>query len=118
MNMEFKIHTKDTGKIAELQSNVILAEVQDFLDMMGNANSLRTNKMVIHQHQLHPDFFDLKTRMAGEILQKFSTYRQKLAIIGDFSAYESKSLRDFIRESNRVGRILFAGSLDEALNRL
>jgi len=116
--MEFKLHTKASGKIAELLSNLVLNDVQDFLDMMGNANYQGTDKMVIHLHQLHPDFFDLKTRMAGEILQKFSTYSQKLAIVGDFSAYESKSLHDFIRESNRVGRILFVESLDEALNRL
>ncbi|MCK7528774.1 MAG: DUF4180 domain-containing protein [Ignavibacteriales bacterium] len=30
------------------------------------------------------DFFDLKTGIAGEILQKFSTYNVRLAILGDF----------------------------------
>lgn len=116
--MKLKIHQAATGNIAELQSDKILTEVQDFLDLMGNANYQDSNKMVIYQHQLHPGFFELKTKMAGEILQKFSTYSQKLAIVGDFSAIESKSLRDFIRESNRIGRILFVGSLDEALNKL
>ncbi len=116
--MKLKIHQTATGNIAELQSDKILTEVQDFLDMMGNANYQDSNKMVIYKCQLHPGFFELKTKMAGEILQKFSTYNQKLAIVGDFSAIESKSLRDFIRESNRIGRILFVGSLDEALNKL
>lgn len=116
--MKLIIHQTATGNIAELQSDKILTEVQDFLDMMGNSNYQNSNKMVIYQHQLHPDFFELKTKMAGEILQKFSTYNQKLAIAGDFSAIESKSLRDFIRESNRIGRILFVGSLDEALKKL
>lgn len=55
--------------------------------------------------------------MAGEILQKFSTYNHKLAIVGDFSGIESKSLRDFIRESNRTGRILFVDNREDALNR-
>lgn len=116
--MKLIIHQTATGNIAELQSDKILTEVQDFLDMMGNANYQDSNKMVIRKYQLHPDFFELKTKMAGEILQKFSTYNQKLAIVGDFSAIESKSLRDFIRESNRIGRILFVGSLEEALNKL
>jgi hypothetical protein len=56
--------------------------------------------------------------MAGEILQKFSNYRMRLAIVGDFSEYKSKSLRDFIRESNRTGTINFVGTIDEALLRL
>jgi len=116
--MELILHTNDSGSIAELQSNYELEETQDFLDMMANANYQGTDKMVVYQHQLHSDFFDLKTRMAGEILQKFSTYNQKLAIVGDFTEIESKSLRDFMRESNRVGRILFVGSLEEALKKL
>jgi hypothetical protein len=53
--------------------------------------------------------------MAGEILQKFSNYRIKLAIVGDFSKYTKKSIRDFIRESNNTGHINFVGTLDEAL---
>ena len=41
------------------------------------------------------EFFDLKQN-GGEILQKFSNYRIGLAIIGDFSKHESKSMKDFI----------------------
>ncbi|HUX96186.1 MAG TPA: DUF4180 domain-containing protein [Bacteroidales bacterium] len=55
---------------------------------------------------------------AGEISQKFSNYRMKLAIIGDFSETGSKSLNDFIRESNRGGTICFVKSLEEGLSML
>ncbi len=41
----------------------------------------------------------------GEILQKFVTYKAKLAIAGDFSVYTSKSLKDFIYESNNGNHI-------------
>ena len=116
--MEFILHKNSFGSIAELRSNMVLTDVQDFLDMMANSNYQGTNMMVIHQHQVPPGFFELKTKIAGDILQKFSTYNQKLAIVGDFSGIESKSLCDFIRESNRVGRILFVGSLEEALEKL
>ncbi len=118
LNMEFILHINNTGSIAELQSNYELSDVQDFLDMMANANYQGTHKMVIHQHQVPAGFIELKTKIAGEILQKFSTYNQKLAIVGEFSELESKSLRDFIRESNRIGRILFVASIEEALKRL
>jgi uncharacterized protein YdaL len=64
------------------------------------------------------DFFDLKNGLAGKILQKFSTYRIRLAIIGDFSVYTSKSLSDFIYESNKGRQIAFVVSVEEALNRL
>jgi len=56
----------------------------------------------------------LKTGLAGEILQKFSNYYVELAIVGDFSKYSSKNLQDFIYESNKVGRINFVSSVEEA----
>lgn len=115
-SMEFIIHIGKSGKIAELKSQtIILSELDDFLDLLGNANYLEADKILIHKSNLNPEFFELKTRIAGDILQKFSTYNQKLAIIGDFSGFESRSLKDFIRESNRVGRILFLNSKEEAL---
>jgi hypothetical protein len=85
---------------------------------MAEARLNDSGRMIIHDKSLHPDFFDLKTRVAGEILQKFSNYRMRLAIVGNFSGFTSKSLRDFMRESNNRGIICFVDSLDEALSRL
>ena len=59
------------------------------------------------------DFFDLKNGIAGEILQKFSNYRVSLIIVGDFSKYASKSLNDFIYESNKGRHINFVASTTE-----
>jgi hypothetical protein len=42
----------------------------------------------------------------------------RLAIIGDFSAVKSKSLNDFIFESNKYGRISFVSSREEAIRKL
>ena len=65
-----------------------------------------------------PAFFELKNGMAGEILQKFSNYRVRLAIVGDFSRYTSKSINDFILESNKTGHINFVPTVTEALLKL
>ena len=67
---------------------------------------------------LAPAFFDLKTGLAGDVLQKFSNYRMRLAIVGDFSRFSSKSLGDFISESNQVRRITFVPTINEALVQL
>ena len=117
-SLEFLIHIGKNGKIAELKSQtIILSELDDFLDLIGNANYQEADKILIHKTNLNPEFFDLKTQIAGDILQKFSTYNLRLAIIGDFSGFGSRSLKDFIRESNRMGRILFLNSREEALMR-
>jgi len=52
------------------------------------AASVERGGLVIDEKDLTPDFFDLKTGLAGEVLQKFVNYRTKLAIIvRDASVY-------------------------------
>lgn len=108
-------HTNDT-KIAEVISEVnIINKIEDGLELLGNLYYQGFDKIVIHEKDIIPDFFDLKNGMAGEILQKFSTYRVRLAIVGDFSKYPGKSLTNFIYESNKGKHINFVASLPEAL---
>ena len=115
----FKYHLLNNTIIAELaDENFIINEVQDVLNLMADLGSQRCNRMIIHERNLNRDFFDLKTGLAGEMLQKFSNYNVKLAIVGDFSKYKSKSLRDFIRESNWGNMIFFAEDLQSALKHL
>ena len=114
--MDFKIHTQNTIQVAEIiAETIVINETQDALDMMANANYSGADKIIIREHQIASEFFDLKTRLAGEILQKFSNYKVQLAIVGDFTKYKSKSLNDFIFESNKTGHILFVNSLENAL---
>jgi hypothetical protein len=43
--------------------------------------SVERGGLVLDEKNLSPDFFDLKTGFAGQVLQKFVNYRTKLAII-------------------------------------
>jgi hypothetical protein len=95
--------------------NLIITEVQQFLQMMMN---LPSDRVILHEKNLHPHFFELRTGLAGEILQKVVNYACRLGIVGDFSKYSSKALRDFIYESNKGNVAVFVTSVDEALTRL
>ncbi len=106
-------------RMAEIISDrIVISNVQDALDLMADCDYQGIRNIILHKKNISPRFFDLKTGVAGEILQKFSNYHMKLAIVGDFSEHSSKSLKDFIYESNKTGRISFTGSLDEAKKRL
>ena len=105
--------------IAEIVSEHIeLYDAQSALDLLATCGYQGSEHIIIPASCISPDFFDLKTGLAGDILQKFSTYRVRLAIVGDFSAYTSKSLKDFIYESNKTGRINFVSTIEEARNTL
>ncbi len=111
-------HSCKSVTIAEfLPGSVKIASADDILQLMADAAYEHSVQcLIIHAVDLPKDFFELRSGVAGEILQKFSNYRMKLAIIGDFSAIKSNSLRDFIRESNNRRIISFVASLSEALS--
>jgi hypothetical protein len=111
--------TVDNKLIAELiDDNYMIRETQDAVDLLGESVSNSCNRIIIYEKNIDPDFFDLKTRLAGEILQKFSNYQVKLAIVGDFSRFTSKSLRDFIYESNKGNLIFFTDDIKNAIKKL
>ena len=114
--MEIKIHTIDDRKIAEIISdNIVLQTVEDAVDLIGNMSYQGFDKLIIHEENMISDFFELKNKIAGNILQKFSQYSMPLAIIGDFEKYESKSLNDFIFESNKGNQINFVTTIEDGL---
>ena len=116
MVMEIETHQIGDIKIAEIISDdIIINQAEDGLDLLGNMYYQGFDKILIYEDNISADFFDLKNGMAGEILQKFSTYRMQLAIVGDFSKFSSNSLKDFIYESNKGGHISFVVSREEGL---
>ena len=65
-------------------------------------------------------FFRLETGLAGAILQKFVTYRLRVAILGDLRevSAQSRALREFIQEANRGESVWFLASQAELERRL
>lgn len=114
--MEIKTHNIDNTKVAEIiTEKVILRSTEDGLDLLGNLYYQGFDKILIHEKNITPEFFDLRTKIAGEILQKFAQYQMPLIIVGDFSKYQSKSLNDFIFESNKSKQINFIKDLSNIL---
>lgn len=119
--MEYRIiNIKDNINVVKIEDEKILIfDEQSALDVfMSLAYETGENRFIISKDNLIEDFFDLRTKIDWEILQKIINYRMKLAIIGDFSKYKSKSLRDFIYECNSGKDIFFVENESEALKLL
>ena len=111
--MKTIVHSRNDNNIVEIvDDELILKNVQDFLDIAANCPS---RNIIIYKENIIPEFFDLKTKIAGDILQKASNYRVRLGIVGDFKDIKSKSFKDFIYESNRTEEILFKEKVEEVL---
>jgi hypothetical protein len=98
----------------------LLCKGQDASDLISDARSADASVAVLPMARLDPAFFDLKTGIAGEMVQKFVNYGLKVAILGDTSELTSKSkaLHDYIYESNRRGSVWFLTNQQEFEDRL
>lgn len=76
--------------------------------------------IVVPVVRLDPAFFDLRSGLAGDLLQTFANYRVGLVVVGDVTDHVSASpaLADFIRESNRGRQVWFVPDEVELRNRL
>ena len=97
-----------------------LRSERDAIDIVGEALSQRCKLVVVPVERLDDAFFSLKTRIAGEIIQKFVNYELRLAIIGDIARHveASTALRDFVFETNRGSQVWFLADHEELERRL
>lgn len=109
--MRLEVIKINQTEIAEIISDeLVIQNVAEATDLLGNIYYQGYDQVIIYEKNISPEFFDLKTKIAREILQKFSMYRIRLFIVGDVSRYENKSLKDFIFESNKGKHVNFLSS--------
>ncbi len=118
--MNIKMIVRNNTSIALVQSDeVIITDVQSSLDLISTIKyETGCNHMALNKAAITENFFKLSTCLAGEILQKFVNYHMKFAIVGAFSHYTSKPLKDFMYESNHGKDVFFVSTEDDAIEKL
>ncbi|GIG64762.1 DUF4180 domain-containing protein [Phytomonospora endophytica] len=98
----------------------VVANDRDAVDLIAGAYSVEASWVLVPVERLEPDFFVLRSGVAGQVLGKFADYRMGLVVVGDVSGWvaESDALRDLLRESNRGRQAWFVADRAEAEGRL
>ncbi len=82
--MNIAIVEVNRQQVAEVLSDkVVVNTTQDALNLMADARHQEADGILLYEKNLVPEFFDLKTGVAGEILQKYTNYEMKLVIVGE-----------------------------------
>lgn len=112
--------TKIIDGIAVINSETpLITDTQSVLDLIASVSyEHNVTRIAINKAAISDDFFKLSTGFAGEIVQKFVTYRCQLAIVGDFSGYTRKPLHDYMYECNKGKHLFFVGSKREAFEKM
>jgi hypothetical protein len=114
-----KIIKNESGVAIVRGGAAVINDSQAAIDLIATVQyETGLSDVAIYKEAISDDFFDLRSGIAGDVLQKFITYGFRVAIIGDFSSYESKALRDFIFECNNGHSIFFVPDEGTAVAKL
>lgn len=114
-----KVRAGETEIAIVHKASQIITGEQDALDFILSVSyETGCERIALNKEAITEDFFTLSNGLAGGILQKFINYHIKFAIIGVFSAYTSKPLKDFMYECNNGNDIFFVSSEQEAIDKL
>lgn len=96
------------------------APITTVASLLGDIISTGATHVAIPTSRLPATFFDLRTRIAGNLIQTFVNYRIPVAIIGDISPHTTSSepLAAWVRESNRRRDLWFVPDLNSLARRL
>ncbi len=85
------------------------------LDAVAACFERRTQALLLDRPALPPEFFDLRTGLTGELVQKLAQYGIRLAcVVPDLSA-QPERFQEFAREAGRGERIRFFASKSDAV---
>lgn len=87
----------------------MIARESDALDLIGETYGSDVAWVAIPLGRLSEAFFELRSGLAGAVLQKLTNYRLRVAIVGDVARHgeASKAFADFVTESNRGSHVWF-----------
>lgn len=98
----------------------LIRSERDAVQLIGDARGYDAVVVVVPVTRLDPTFFQLRSRVAGDLIQKFLTYGFRLAILGDITEHlaASNAFRDFVYEANVGAQFWFVSDLADLERRL
>ena len=85
------------------------------MDVVATCFEQSTQALLIDRPALPPEFFDLRTGITGELVQKLTQYGIRLAcVVPDLHA-QPERFQEFAREANRGRRARFFESKGDAV---
>ena len=95
--------------------HVLIRCEQDALDLVGICGGLATHKLLLHAGNLTDEFFDLKTGLAGLVLQKLANYSVQTAAVVPHEHLQQGRFSELANESNRNRHFGVFATRDEAI---
>jgi hypothetical protein len=98
----FRGHGEGDARFVTAESGrVVVREEGDALELIGACTEHSASGVLLDADQLDARFFDLKTGLAGAIIQKLVNYRARLAVLLPADFEQSERFKELLLESKR-----------------
>lgn len=113
--MNYQIISANNKKYLEFTSTTnSLRTESDALELVALCGEYDTNMLMIHYAALSEDFFKLKTKVAGNILQKLMNYQIKAVAVIPNEIIQKGKFRELALEMNKGNHFRMYGTREEA----
>lgn len=113
--MNYKIVENGTKKYIELISSPTpLSTEQDAVDLVALCREHDLDFLMLHGEALSEDFFNLRTGVAGRMMQKFINYGVKTAVVIPDTSVNKGRFKEMVTESNRSNQFGVFESREDA----
>lgn len=114
--MDYQIVERNNRTILEcMPEGGLIHSEQDILDLIGECGMSEKTGLLLFAGNLPPDFFDLKTGLAGKLLLKLSTYRVPAAAVIPSNLIGNGRFYEMVLENNRRNDFRFFETREEAI---
>jgi PadR family transcriptional regulator, regulatory protein AphA len=94
-------------------TELLLQGEKDAITLIGLCGEQSSERLLLYAGNLSESFFDLKSGLAGAILQKFTNYHMKVALVIP-SDFVQGRFKDFVLEANRGNQFRAFQEKDDA----
>ncbi|RED59398.1 DUF4180 domain-containing protein [Cohnella lupini] len=113
--MNYQIREIESKKYIEfISATEPLSTENDALDLVALCWEHETTALMIHYTALSEDFFKLKTKLAGDMIQKFTNYGIKVAAIIPQETSQKGRFKEMATETNKGNHFRLYVSKEEA----
>lgn len=111
-NIGYRILGKKKDIVQIITDEIIFEDAQSALDLLGSVQyETNCDKLIVDKSCILEEFFNLRTGVAGNILQKFINYHKKIAIVGIIQCIQATHLKIlFMKAIKETASFLFLAS--------
>lgn len=112
-----QLKTKDNKRYLEAaRDDLILENASQINDLLSLCYEHDTNRILLNSTNLVKSFFDISSQVAGDFMQKLTTYQTRCAIVMLPDTETSSLFHQMASDTNRMGCVRFFEDYDTALS--